>query len=75
MINIDVNALADALAERLLQPETTQWMTIAEAAEHMRCSDKWIRGRLDEIPHVKVDGKLLFRRDELDSFLTNHRRR
>ena len=71
---IDVGLLADALLERMQVDTPVQWMTIAEAAEHMRCSDKWIRERLGEIPHVRVDKKLLFNRRELDSWLTNHRR-
>lgn len=74
MINIDVNALADAIAERL-QTTSSQWMTVAEAAEHVRCHHEWIRNRLDEIPHVRVDGKILIDRQELDTWLTNHRRR
>lgn len=73
MINIDVAALADAIVERMGAPERTEWITVNEAAEHLRCSDKWIRERLGEIPHVRIDGKLLFARQELDSWANRYR--
>jgi hypothetical protein len=41
----------------------------------MRGSESWLRGRLDEVPHVRPGGKLLFNRYELDQWLTGHRRR
>lgn len=72
MITVDVNALAEALAERL--EHGRPWLTLEEAADYMRFSKTWVRQRLGEIPHARVDGKLLFSRDDLDSYITSHRR-
>lgn len=72
-VEIDYEALAGELAKHL-EPQGTPWMTVEEAAEYLRASKSWVRARLYEIPHHKVDGKILIHRHELDSWLTNHRR-
>lgn len=73
-VDIDYEALADELAKRL-EPHGTPWMTVEEAAEYLRASKSWVRARLYEIPHRKVDGKILIHRRELDDWVnTNHRR-
>lgn len=55
-------------------PGASPWMTVAEAAEYMRASESWVRARLHDIPHVKVDGKTLINRRELDLWLQGHSR-
>lgn len=73
-VELDYEALADELAKRI-ESQGSPWMTVAEAAEYLRASERWVRERLHEIPHCKVDGKTLLHRHELDSWLTtNHRR-
>lgn len=74
--------LAERVARRLLELEREQdgaagtngnspWLAIAEAASYLG----WPRQRLYKltasgaIPHYKQDGRLLFRRDELERWL------
>ena len=78
--------LAELLARRIaewqlrLSPlapavETSPWMGVEKAAAYL----DWPRGRLyklaarGEIPHYKQEGRLLFRRDELDEWLGRFR--
>lgn len=70
-VSIDYEQLAASLAKRL-EPQGTPWMTVAEAAEYLRASQRWVRDRLREIPHVKVDGKTLIHRREVDQWLAEH---
>lgn len=72
-LSIDYEALAGELAKHL-EPQGSPWMTVAEAAEYLRASERWVRDRLYEIPHCKVDGKTLLNRHDVDQWLTNHRR-
>jgi excisionase family DNA binding protein len=75
--------LAEAIARRVaeLQLELTReddvqersvWLSVASAAEYL----DWPKGRLyklsaqGEVPHYKHEGRLLFRRDELDAWLS-----
>lgn len=73
-VDIDYEQLAASIAARL-EPQAP-WMTVAETAEYCRASESWVRARLHEIPHVKVDGKTLLDRRQVDDWLnnTNHRR-
>ena len=70
----DLDALAQALAERLQLSNASPWMSTAEAAEYMRVSIRWLRQHLHQIPHSKVEGRLFFSRHELDSWLDENRR-
>jgi excisionase family DNA binding protein len=78
--------LLDQLAERVadrLRPTDSQgsdgakaspWMSITSAAAYL----DWPKQRLyklsasGEIPHYKHEGRLLFRRDELDAWLSTY---
>lgn len=46
------------------------WNTIPEAAEYLRCSERFIRELVTkrEITPRKVGGKFLVHRDELDAY-------
>jgi excisionase family DNA binding protein len=52
--------------------ERSPWLSVSSAAEYL----DWPKGRLyklsarGEIPHYKHEGRLLFRRDELDEWLS-----
>ncbi len=48
------------------------YLTLALAAQYVSRSPKWIRRRLDRIPHVK-DGGLLIAVRDLERYLTAHR--
>lgn len=55
------------LAEREQARAESPWMTVPEAAEYLRLSPKAIRNRLNWLPHHRLDGRILLRRDELDA--------
>ena len=73
--------IADRLAERLRRElpdpndeQHTPWLSIEKAAAYL----DWPKQRLYKltaqgaIPHYKHDGRLLFRRDELNQWLRSH---
>jgi hypothetical protein len=70
----DVDALAEAVADRLRRSDGTPWMNTAEAADYLRVSVRWLRQHLQETPHSKVKGRLFFSRRELDAWLADNRR-
>ena len=76
-----VEDLAGRVAERLADrfaadpaAATSPWLNVQSAADYL----DWPRERLykltasSEIPHYKHDGRILFRRDELDSWLADY---
>lgn len=69
-VDIDLDALAAKLAERLEQPAASPWLTVAQAAEYIGASERWFRERLYSIPHSRVDGRIFVDRRELDAWLT-----
>ena len=71
----EVDALATALAGRFHLTYGTPWMNTAYAAQYMRVSVRWLRQHLHQVPHSKVEGRLFFSRNELDSWLARNRRR
>jgi hypothetical protein len=74
MITIDVDALASALVAKIgLERERSRWMTLAETAEYLRVSPRWLRDRLHEIPHRRIDGKLIFHAQEIDAWTETYR--
>jgi Helix-turn-helix domain len=70
----DVDALADAVADRLRRSNGTPWMNTAEAADYLRVSVRWLRQHLHETPHSKIKRRLFFSRRELDAWLAENRR-
>ena len=77
---LDVLARRIVELERELAPaaephaEQSPWLSLARAAAYL----DWPRQRLyrltaaGAIPHYKQEGRLLFRRDELDTWLSRH---
>jgi hypothetical protein len=72
-------AFADELAPRIAaqlaapeaQPEVEPWrlLTLAEAAERLGRSERWVRQHKDAIGHVRLDGgALAFRLEDLQAF-------
>jgi excisionase family DNA binding protein len=62
--------------ERLEELNQSPWMNVKEAADYLRCgtSRLYKLTAADAIPHFKEEGRLLFNRHELDSWLENFRR-
>ena len=70
--------IADRVSERLIErqavehPSASPWMGVEQAAAYL----DWPKQRLyklsasGEIPHYKQDGRVLFRSDELDRWLS-----
>lgn len=72
--SITLDALADALAERLRLSDGSPWMNTCEAADYLRVSERWLRQNLHQMPHSKVEGRLFFSRPDLDRWLRGRRR-
>jgi len=51
--------------------EKFHWLTIKEAAEHMRISERKFAGeyKVWGLPFSKIDGMIRFSREDLDTFL------
>lgn len=72
----DIVMIAEQIAERVVVPQKTQWMTRSEAAQHLRITtrhlDKLVR--VGELPCYRPSqGKPLFNQQDLDVFVTNRR--
>ena len=63
--------VAAIVAAQLEAPSSPRWLTADRAAEYLSVPVKRIYNLTSrgEIPHRKQDGRLLFRRDELDAWL------
>jgi len=73
-LKIDSEALAASIAEHLArrQEATGRWMTLAETAEYLRVSRRWLQDRLTQIPHRRIDGKLIFFSAEVDGWTKSY---
>ena len=67
--------ILDRLADEPRGSEPGTWMRSAEVAQYLGCSRKSVYRRVARMamPHYKVDGILLFKRDELDAWLEQFR--
>jgi excisionase family DNA binding protein len=69
-----VKALREEIAAAAKQPanDTTEFMTVAEAAQHARVSAATVRRwvRVGELTKHKAGTRVIVRRDELEKFLT-----
>lgn len=70
--------VADEVERRLATTEARRdadaspWLYGAKAAAaYLGCSPQRIYKRLHEIPHHRDGGRLMFRRDELDAWVSN----
>jgi excisionase family DNA binding protein len=67
-----LDTLAERLAPRLAKSVSPDgWLTVAEAAEHLRCPKSRVYSLVSarRIPFVKDGSRTLFRRSELDAWL------
>jgi len=55
----------------------TEWMGLRQVTEYASISERtlrsWIHSPVDPLPAVRVAGKILVRRSELDVWLARHR--
>lgn len=75
ILELDYDAIAEAVVARIEAPRPTQWLTKKEAAEHIRCSVRQLEKlvHLGEVPVYRPAGRPLFKREELDEWITNRR--
>jgi excisionase family DNA binding protein len=79
LIDAIAERVADIVLDRLADgprgSEPGTWMCSAEVAQYLGWSRKSVYRRVARMamPHYKVDGVLLFRRDELDAWLEQYR--
>lgn len=71
---VELAAFVDELVERRLaaHAERSPWLTVEEAAEYLRWPKKRVQNWTRAMPHRKVEGRVLFHRDELDAWLDGH---
>ena len=57
----------------------TEWLGLRQVTQYAAVSERtvraWIHASVDALPAVRVGGKLLVRRSELDAWLGRHRLR
>jgi excisionase family DNA binding protein len=75
---LDAQRVADIVATRMenaLKPRNVRWMNTHEVAEYLGMTRGALYGKAAEgsIPHYKVDRRLLFRKDEVDACMEDHR--
>jgi excisionase family DNA binding protein len=62
---------------RALEPLPAEWLGLRQVARYVSISERtlrgWIRSPVDPLPAVRVCGKILVRRSELDAWLSKHR--
>jgi excisionase family DNA binding protein len=74
-----INVLAEAIAARLPtvpgRQATSDYMTVAEAAEYLRCAKQRIYDltSAQRLPFYKFGSRVLLSRDEIDAWLAERR--
>ena len=60
-----------------MKHETTEWMGLKQVTLYVNLSNRtvrsWIHEQVDPLPAVRLRGKILVRRSELDAWLGRHR--
>lgn len=64
------------LAEHVTARQAS-YLTLKMLAAYSSCSVRWLRDRLSAgprpLPHYRIEGKVLVRREEFDLWMTEHR--
>lgn len=74
MTKTELNYLAERIAERLyvrMQEKQDTYMDSKQAAEFLRIAQQTLYNKIEEIPHVKIDGKLMFSTNALSRYIQN----
>ena len=71
----EVTAMLKPLLERNIQKEDETFLTVKDLQMYLKVSQQWIyeRTHLKEIPHIKIDGQLRFRKIEIDKWINTYR--
>jgi hypothetical protein len=58
-------------------PGEQTYFTLKSLVAYSSCSSRWLRSRLVDsehpLPHFKIGGKILVKREEFDEWITRHR--
>jgi excisionase family DNA binding protein len=68
------NAVRQALAEQGSKSEPSGWLDVKRAAAYLSTTEQGLRSMIqrgDIAPHRTPNGRLLFRPEELDAWVTN----
>lgn len=74
MTKTELNYLAKRTAEHLyelMQEKQDTYMDSKQAAEFLRIAQQTLYNKIEEIPHVKIDGKLMFSTNALSRYIQN----
>lgn len=82
-LKIDTQELAQEITQRVLnalkpllnKKEDSTIFDVQALGDYLNVSSKWIyeRTHMNEIPHYKVTGKLMFKKKEIDNWLDVHK--
>ncbi len=72
IINERLEAINQRLEAQHDRPVVSEWLTVDQAAEYLHVSKSWIYKRTmnAKIPYYKTGKKLMFKRSELDSYIS-----
>lgn len=60
--------------ERMLTLATKRVFSVADLAAYIGVSEKTVRNNVQDIPHYKQNGRVYFRRSEVDEYLCRERK-
>ncbi len=71
-INEQLAAINQHLAEQQNNTAVSEWLTVGQAADYLHVSKSWIykRSMNNRIPYHKAGKKLMFRKSELNDFIS-----
>jgi hypothetical protein len=78
LLDAIVEAVTERVLERLLAGQTSSspWLSGAQAAaDYLGWPRERVYKNLARLPHYRDEGRLMFRRDELDASIEQHRER
>jgi excisionase family DNA binding protein len=72
-IALEVTEMLKPLLLRKIQKEDETFLTVKDLQIYLKVSQQWIyeRTHLKEIPHIKIDGQLRFRKKDIDKWVSS----
>lgn len=59
--------------ERMLSLATKKVFNVSDLAAYMGLSEKTVRNNVQDIPHYKLNGRVYFRKNEIDEYMCRER--